>query len=33
VVVKGLHIKATPISRLNVTSVTMMAPTCVPPPK
>ena len=28
VVVKGLPIKATPISRLNVTSVTMVAETC-----
>lgn len=26
--VKGLYIKATPASRLNVTSVTMVAPTC-----
>jgi hypothetical protein len=33
VVVKGLHIKTTPVSRLNVTSVTMMAETCpVPTP-
>jgi len=31
VVIKGLHIKATPVSRLNVTSVTMVAPTCPPP--
>jgi hypothetical protein len=30
VVVKGLQIKATPISRLNLTSVTMVAPTCPP---
>jgi hypothetical protein len=30
VVVKGLHIKATPTSRLNVTSVTMVATTCPP---
>jgi hypothetical protein len=29
VVVKGLLIKATPLSRLNITSVTMVAPTCV----
>ena len=28
VIVKGLHIKATPISRLNVTSVTTIAPSC-----
>jgi hypothetical protein len=28
VLVKGLHIKATPISRLNVTSVTMVAGDC-----
>ena len=28
VIVKGLHIKATPTSRLNVTSVTMVAPSC-----
>ena len=33
VVVKGLFIKATPLSRLNITSVTMVAPTCVPPGK
>jgi hypothetical protein len=31
VVVKGLPIKATPISRLNVTSVTMVSETCPPP--
>ncbi len=31
VVIKGLHIKATPVSRLNVTSVTMVAPACPPP--
>jgi hypothetical protein len=31
VVVKGLHVKATPTSRLNVTSVTMVAETCPPP--
>lgn len=30
VVVKGLHVKATPMSRLNVTSVTTVAPTCPP---
>lgn len=29
VIVKGLHIKATPISRLNVTSVTMVSASCV----
>lgn len=28
VFVKGLHIVATPVSRLNVTSVTSLAPTC-----
>ena len=28
VLVKGLHIKATPISRLNVTSVTMVSGNC-----
>src|SRR5689334_10267164 len=28
VIVKGLHIKATPVSRLNVTSVTMVAASC-----
>jgi hypothetical protein len=33
VVVKGLFIKATPTSRLNITSVTMVAPTCVAPAK
>ena len=31
VIVKGLHIKATPVSRLNVTSVTMVAPSCTAP--
>jgi hypothetical protein len=30
VIVKGLYIKATPTSRLNVTSVTMVAPSCDP---
>jgi len=30
VVVKGLFLKATPTSRINVTSVTMVAATCVP---
>jgi hypothetical protein len=33
VVLKGLFIKATPLSRLNITSVTMVAPTCVAPAK
>ena len=28
VIVKGLHIKAAPISRLNITSVTTIAPSC-----
>jgi len=28
VIVKGLHIKATPTSRLNITSVTTIAPSC-----
>jgi len=28
VIVKGLHIKATPIGRLNMTSVTTIAPSC-----
>jgi hypothetical protein len=32
VLVKGLLIKAAPMSRLNVTSVTHIAPTCPPPP-
>ncbi|HYU80116.1 MAG TPA: hypothetical protein VEK56_14100 [Vicinamibacterales bacterium] len=30
VVIKGLHIKATPMSRLNVTSVTMVSADCPP---
>lgn len=30
VLVKALFIKADPISRLNITSVTMVAPTCAP---
>lgn len=30
VIVKGLFIKATPMSRVNVTSVTMVSPSCVP---
>jgi hypothetical protein len=29
VVIKGLFIKATPMSRLNMTSVTMVSPSCV----
>jgi len=33
VIVKGLYIKATPVGRLNITSVTMVAPSCAPPPK
>lgn len=33
VLVKGLYIKAEPVSRLNVTSVTMVAPTCAAPSK
>jgi len=33
VLVKGLYIKATPASRLNVTSVTMVAPSCEAGPK
>jgi hypothetical protein len=28
VIVKGLHIKAQPVGRLNITSVTTIAPTC-----
>jgi hypothetical protein len=32
VVVKGLLIKATPVSRLNLTSVTVASPSCVAPP-
>jgi hypothetical protein len=31
--VKGLFIKAAPMSRLNVTSVTMISTTCAAPPK
>jgi hypothetical protein len=31
VLVKALLIKATPVSRLNVTSVTHVATTCLPP--
>jgi hypothetical protein len=33
VLVKGLFIKAAPVSRLNVTSVTMLATTCPAPAK
>src|SRR5215471_3232639 len=33
VIVKGLLIKATPTSRLNITSVTMVAPACASPAK
>jgi hypothetical protein len=33
VLVKGLFIKAAPVSRLNVTSVTMLATTCPAPSK
>src|SRR5262245_42120163 len=33
VLIKGLHIKATPVSRLNVTSVTMVAASCPAAPK
>ena len=33
VLVKGLFIKAEPVSRLNVTSVTMVATTCAAPTK
>jgi hypothetical protein len=33
VVVKGLFITATPMSRLNITSVTVVAPACVVPAK
>jgi len=32
VIIKGLFIKATPLSRVNVTSVTMVAATCTPVP-
>jgi hypothetical protein len=28
VIVNGLHIKATPLSRLNITSITTIAPSC-----
>ena len=30
VLIKGLYVKAAPVSRLNVTSVTMLATTCPP---
>ena len=30
VIIKGLFIKATPMSRVNMTSVTMVSPSCVP---
>jgi hypothetical protein len=33
VLVKALHVRATPMSRLNVTSVTMLATTCPPAAK
>ena len=33
VVIKGLFITAAPMSRLNMTSVTMVSPSCVAPPK
>ena len=33
VIVKGLYIKSTPVSRLNVTSVTMVAASCPAAPK
>lgn len=33
VTIKGLFIKATPMSRVNMTSVTMVSPSCVPPAK
>lgn len=33
VLVKGLFIKAEPVSRVNVTSVTMLSPTCAAPGK
>jgi hypothetical protein len=33
VVIKGLLIKAQPMSRLNMTSVTMVSPSCAPAPK
>jgi hypothetical protein len=33
VIIKGLFIKATPMSRVNMTSVTMVSPSCAPPMK
>lgn len=33
VVIKGLFIKATPMSRVNMTSVTTVSPSCAAPPK
>jgi hypothetical protein len=33
VIIKALYIKATPMSRLNVTSVTPVAPSCAPAPQ
>jgi hypothetical protein len=33
VVIKGLFIKAEPVSRLNMTSVTMVSPSCAPAAK
>jgi hypothetical protein len=33
VVIKGLLIKATPVSRVNMTSVTMVSPSCAPAAK
>ena len=33
VIIKGLFIKATPMSRVNMTSVTTVSPSCAPAPK
>lgn len=33
VIVKGMLVKATPASRINITSVTSIAPACAPAPK
>ena len=33
VIVKGLFIRSTPVNRLNITSVTMAAPSCAAPSK
>lgn len=33
VIIKGLFIKATPMSRVNMTSVTMVSPSCAPAAK